>query len=583
MEENEILGAALEDIAHSIMGGDERHGSYLMAMDYAASMAPHAFGVYPAHLVGDYRPLEDHVIGEYRQGIYEPVSYMQFKQALNVVGRIFSDAFHAVNYGTEIPPLIESTPPEAYFEKQFHGQGSVLKYAQTVFTPCMLGDPNAILVMTRKAPADEMTPWEIVPVIWGSANVLDFKPGTYVWIESNELSEVIVGESRAVKEGKILLYYDKNSAWKLYQTGKKDDWIFRAERIDSYNLESAPFMVLGGEMYAKDDVWYYKSFFDGAIPAWNKLAREDSDQDGNVVRHAHPQKVLTDIACSVCSGEGVVWNLSDKKEKCTTCNGTGKSIGSSPYRDLRVDRKLLDENVKPEDLIHIVEENTAMLEFAEKRIATHRESALMTLNMQAVLGVNALNSGMAKQIDRQDLNLFLKKISDQVWLGIEFMYTTGVILRYQTALGERAKEVVPKISHPLSFDYTTLDTLLSESQKAREAGVHPEYIRQLDKDIAAKRFGPSSVVTKKIIAQIDLDPYYGISADDMLAKQSLSPSSVNSELAALSLNLPFLINQATAEDDGFLERPISEQREILLEILRAMAPEAPPTIPIPEE
>jgi hypothetical protein len=580
-EELTALELAALATEYSLDTNPRRHDTYELTVDYAAEMAPHAFATDPGDLLTQYRPLEDESIHDYRIDIYQPTSYREFKRAQNVVSRIFSEGFFSIQYPRERDALItDQNAPEIYFERNFaKGFKSVVKYAQSVLLGCMLGDPNGVVTVERVLTENEGEFPEILPTVWLSSAVVDFKWGEWVLIETDEMSMVTLGEGDPVPQGIIYRFFNLDEVWEIRQVGRKSDKTFVAEMIDRHNLGELPAMFLGGEIVAKNDIRYFKSFFDAALGDWNKLIREDSDQDGNIVQHSHPQKVLADMPCAVCSGVGYTIDDDQKDVTCKVCKGKGKIVGTSPYRHLSIDASATDE-MKPADAIHVVELKTDILEFNEKRLEKHSGKALDALNMQAVLGVNDMNSGKAKQIDRSDLNLRLGVISDRMWDLIEFIYSFGIRLRYRENIN--ASELMPEIMRPVGFDSATMDQLLAESKAARDAGMPSQMIRAIDKKIAEKQHGKGSIAANRIIAGIDLDPYYGQSAEALLAKNAISPGSVSPEWAYISTNMPTLLRMAEDTDSEFFNKSRTDQFANLLSIADAMRGDSGPDPDDPE-
>lgn len=557
-------------------GDENKYDGYKWAREYAEEMGVHAFGNDPGDLLGKYRPLEDDVIAKYRKEIYQPVTYTEFKKALNVTGRIFSDGFYSIGYSTiPTPAISDDEQPDYYFENDYAGEGSVIKYAHHVLLPYMLGDPNAILVQYRKNESDGDL-YDIDPVIYSADQVMDYKKGKWAIVLTSEKSWITTGTQKS-KTGKVFHYITRTGLIEIRQTalklvGNVLQPVFEINQLDQWDEQEAPFMFLGGELWQSEGTKYYRSFFDAALPYWNKLTREDSDHDASIVRNAYPQRALIEEPCDVCNGVGKLG-----KDPCDECNGVGVIVakGSSPYKDIRVKwRKLAESGLKPSDVMHYFSPDVQSLEFQAKRGESLKYAAMEALNMNALDGVNVSQSGEAKRQDRQDLNLFIKKISDQVFDLIGFIYTTGMRLRYGDFISNIAL-LLPEVQKPIGFDYTTLDDLIAESRAAREAGLHTSIIRNIDKAIAVKKYGKDSKTARKITAQIDLDPYYGMNTDSLLAINGLAPGSVAADLVYLSANMPLLIGMAEMNDAMFYEKSRKDQKDVLMKLVQDNRPETP--------
>lgn len=537
-----------------------RHPAYEKTVEYAREFAPHAFGDNPGDVLKTYRPLEDRIIRDYRESIYQPVSNSEFKRCLGVVNRVFSEGVNAISYPEKYPGIIsDDETPELYFEQHFAGT-SVMNFTEQVVMPCMVGDPNAVLALDYIAATDEELP-EIVPTVWGSESVYLFERDTYALIKTNRKSVVSVGQS-SQRVGLVYLYYNRERIYEVRQYGDQNKYLFRVERLADHKCESMPVQQLGGVMVSKDGVSYYESFFDAALPYWNKLIREDSDVDAAVVSHLYPEKVVMQSVCETCKGSGFVQN-----DSCSTCKGSGKVSGGSAYKHVSISDDSIEAGVRPSDVIHYVQKDIESIRLAGERVEGHKLAALQALHLHSVLGVNLLNSGAAKDIDRQDMNLFLSSISNRAYGIAEFIYQNSVPMRYGQLIGpERAREIVPVVERPIGFEYVTLAQLLEEYESAKRASVSPEILASLEIAVAEKKYGRDSIQADKVRAVVLLNPFYGMDSDDILSAKSMNPISVSDIDSYVSVNIKTLVSKAASDNSEFLKMDIEEQRSIVYAI-----------------
>lgn len=557
-----------------------RHKSYDQTVELAKEMAPHAFGTDPGEKLRDYRPNQPTEILEYRKRSYEPKTHQEFEKAEGAARRIFSDAVTGVDYPDNLPPLLAAYEPKKYFEGMFYDGKSVLHYMSQVALPVMLGDPNAAIVLLRVSADSETEPYRVKPVLYLCERVYDYRAEQYYLILTEEKSEVMVGQT-PVMRGNVFLYINKTQTWRIIQVGQEKDGKYEAALIEQRTDEVITARLLGGVAISFSDHNFYKSFFAPAVPSWNVALRQYSDLQACIARAAFPQRVLSYMTCPQCNGEGKIHN-----ETCGTCHGTGRIGGNvaSPFTDIEIEHNRRDENrPKPADLVHVVPEDTTYLDFLQKSIKAEYESAMASLHLQAMEGVNELNSGRAKEIDRSDQNEFFKSIAAQAYDIVDFIYEAGMVQRYGEVSNISASELVPQVHRPLSFDFASVDTLIEESKRAKEAGLSMAYLKQVDRQIAIRQYGAESETALKIIATIDHDPYYKQNPEELMAANAVSQSTaVDPDQYFVSLNIDRIVTLAIERNKRFLFEDLDAQAQQVYTIAARIRPKPIAVPPMPE-
>ena len=539
-----------------------RHKCYDITIELAKEMSPHAFGTVPTEKLMQYRPMEPKEIRDYREKIYEPKTYQAFQRAQSIASRVLSESMVSVEYPPVKTSLItDSDSPKTYFETRFFGDKSATQYTQQVVLPKMLGDANGALILERETPDGDKSFPIIRPLLYRSEAILDFIQRQWFLILTDEKSDVMVANSRE-RTGNVMRFYNRFGVYRIYQTGEKSKDIYAAEILYNHNMDECPVRVLGGIAVSEESKTYWKSFFAAAVPSWNVAMRQESDLQASIVKHVFPQRVLMYKSCSSCAGVGTRIDSTGKSETCGTCSGTGKIGGhaTGPFTTIEIDQKF-GQDIKPSDLVHVIPEDVTFLEYLEKSVDKEIAEAFKALNLQAAEGVNELNSGVAKTIDRGDMNEFLKAIASQSYDLLQFILSAGIKLRYGVISGN--DKLIPSVVGSMDFDFASVDTLIAESKAGKEAGLPQSYIGYTDKQIAIRQYGSDSAQAQRVCASIDLNPYYGKSADEAMAVDAISPGTIDPLQYFISVNIDRLISLAIEKDANFLFMELPQQRKAI--------------------
>jgi len=167
--------------------------------------------------------------------------------------------------------------------------------------------------------------------------------------------------------------------------------------------------------------------------------------------------------------------------------------------------------------------------------------------------------GVAKTIDRSDLDSFLMSISNRLFYlyGAASYYIA--YFRYSGVLGNW-QEYLPQVSKPTNFDVLTSGMLADILQAAKTAKLSPHLIDELEKDYVNKQFGSNEKLRQKHTLYIELDPLSNVSEEDKYTR--LLNGGVTRIDYIVSSNIKQFVNRAIAEND-FLKLERKEQIAIL--------------------
>ena len=179
--------------------------------------------------------------------------------------------------------------------------------------------------------------------------------------------------------------------------------------------------------------------------------------------------------------------------------------------------------------------------------------------MEIIQMVGEDQSGVAKTVDREDLNAFLSRYSRHVY---EYVLPNLIFniaaWRYKEVAD--ISSIMPEINQPKDFNVLSLGQLTSEYKEASNSNVSDNYMQHLEREIVQSKFANNDLMRLKNEALINLNPYVGKSIDDLLTLQNLGEPEWKIYKA---INLSELINKAIEDNDGFLDLSLKEQREII--------------------
>lgn len=566
VEEQAALTSWLSQLFTNRKGEGMRHRAYSLTCDHADELAPHARKVRPDDLLKTVRPGEPKNIQDYRLAVWQPVTYTDWTRAVNVIYRIFQPGGFHIFYKDVDSPQTKELPLRTYCEDAFGDYYSLMNFVKDVAIPDTLADPNAVIAMLPSVNDPERMK-EVLPTVFLSHNVL-YRDREIFILKSDDKSVVTVGQSQKMigVTGYIMTATD---TYRFMQVGKAEDMQFQAEVIDRHGLGYIPARVTGGTVNSFNGVTFYTSLLAGVVPQWNKAIVLSSEMDGFTFRHLNPHLVRAQTPCPTCKGAGTFVDASNKVMDCSPCGGSGflginTNKTGSPYQDTTFDIKALkDMGISSVDgLMAYVAPPTQAFEQFRQMIAEHVQAGFSSVNMDILNKVGANQSGIAKSIDRQDLNSFLASCAEHFFDQIEWLYKVVIDMMYRPVVGDAAAdEMFPAIARPRRFDYVTLDGILTEAKEAKEAGVHPSIQRGINLQVAGTMFGNDSTEAKMVRAQIELDPYEGMSEDELLTLKTMNV--IDSRAVYIHANIASLVSQAITERPDFLFLSLDDQREII--------------------
>jgi len=528
----------------------------------------HIEGEYPFELINERRPNESAEIKEYRHKIYQNVFKSTTTRILTSLGKARkAEGFNIVW------PVDNSKIPTDYKLKRYATEempliNSIVDWGFETLLKMMLMDANAICVVVPLNKDASEEEWkQPFPHIFDSDDV------QYV----NYLAGLVVlkGEKEkytGINGGK----YDAEVFWVIDKM-KIEKWVqqdanknFRLVDTWEHGLDEMPCFTLGGvAVKTEDGCILYESFIQGIVAWMNEAVREYSDLQAEVVQHVHSTFwAIASQDCTKCQGAGQIAT----KGGFVPCKAEGCNKGKinvSPFSNIVIQQSALNPSMNiPTPPAGYVQKDIEIVKVQWERIKEHIYNALASINMQFLDNVPLAQSGIAKSVDRDELDNFVHSVTMRNMRNIEHIIYLSARIRYRDLLSkEEIRELLPEFRIPMSFDLMNSSYLISEIDSARKASVSPLILSELEKQLAAKKFQDDPDIHAMVEAQFDLDPLLGVSQDDKMTM--LQNNGISQTDYVISCNLPRYIQIAFENVQGFRDLTLQLKRMEITKLAEA--------------
>jgi len=571
----DIISKGFNDFLTEISQDKITHKYYDDTVEHAEEMGVHVEGFKPEKLLKINRPSERPEIQEYRLAIWQAVTEGLSEKVINTLNRIYNERFFKIIFPDKPTTSLidEDEDLKTYITEGIPEYGSLMTYIRETFTKKNLSDANAaIVVMPTKFNIEQGELLEPESIFYDSKSLRIFKDENWYFFLVDE---------------KIFIVSKTHIFW-LIQTEDAKEVTWNVAFQWAHNIGVPPVFRTGGIVSGVKSPYWFKSFIGGVLPHWNRVVTLSSDLDGNYNSHMHLERWSFANECTAdgCRN-GLVNNpidfqgeLQNNFTECIRCKGTGKE-GRSPYNETFINRDGLDPEAplpippfgypaKPTEIVGIIED----------RIKQEKEDGLASINFDILNKVGENQSGVAKVLDRQDMDSFLQRYADHVFVDIipqTIFYMAawryGVLLRGsdEGLINEEAiRNLLPEVVSPKNFNVLSLDMLQAMLKEASTANVSDSMLKHLERDIAVKQFVNDEDKKVRELLIIDLQPFPGKSVDDLLSLQGLT---IKDWEIFKSLKIGELVDKAIEDNPEFIDLPRKEQRQIIDD----MAMEARPT------
>ncbi len=535
---------------------------------------PKFINPYFTRLIDMRRPSESDQIKLYRRNIYLPQTKSPCFKVYNSLRKIVKAEDWKIDYSKsqKNPSVADDECLEVYCEKKYPYFNSIENWIYTYGFKQMLVDANAlcyVLPLPKKDASDESEYYRPFSQIAPTINVLDFKENEYAVFESDQKN--IYREGDIEREGKIIVIITKEGSWEARQT--KSDNSFSLVQVNDFvkdfgeAMDHLPAWKLGGiDKEFSIDGRVFDSFLFPIIPGLDAAAREMSDSDAEVVQHVYSTMWYYSLQnCKNCNGAGKVAKAG-KQVVCNTCDGKGIAA-KTPYSDMVLNPSTFDGDKMPTPPAGYITKQTDMVKLQAERIATHIYNALSAVNMEWLSTMSQTQSGLAKEVDRDELNSYVYGIAYHLIENlVNPVYYFINEFRYCKVVSDekaRAKQL-PTIAIPTKFDILTSNILEEQMKKAMDSKADSEIIDQLELEYVQKKFPNEPDLRNRMMLKKSLDPFPRITIDE---KNNLALSKLADPLDIIVSNyLSYFIEQALFEDKNFMGLPYDKQKEAIYKL-----------------
>lgn len=300
------------------------------------------------------------------------------------------------------------------------------------------------------------------------------------------------------------------------------------------------------------------------VPHLKEAVREYSDLQAEVVQHIHSTMWMYETQkCTTCKDGSGRLIVKGKTIICDTCKGRGK-VPVSPYGALKIELPKLGETGIPGGVpMGYVQKQVDIVKIQDERVDKHKYQALSAINMEFLAEVPLSQSGIAKNVDRDELNTFVDSIAEDLVAHMDKIYSLYCDLRYSVVIpdSKKRKAMCPTIAVPQNYDLLSSNYLLAELETAKKANLNAVTITAMETEFANKKFNNNPEVRDELKAVLLLDPFPGLNDDQKLVR--LQNDGITAEDYVISSNVNSFVRRAIEEDAAFLTASFSEQKKTI--------------------
>lgn len=528
-------------------------------------MSVHTRERVPTELLLSRRPNEEKNIFEYRVANYEAITYGSMGRAINNLYRFLSGLSYTIQ---AIETLLK------YIEQPVFDTLKFKAYMEQIVLTRMIEDPNGLLlwIPSGKGLKEQNKQVLVSPILVYSSDIIYFDQN-YCAIKSNE-TVTYYDEEQKEKTGEVILAFDKLNFYKFIPIEEKGNEItYNIKLIYNHNLNDIPATILGGNMCSEG---YYKSFFAAYNAFGNEAIRQFSDWQAIMVTSAFPYR---EELATTCDNEGCIHGyikdtVTFKDVLCPRCHGIGKVINKSPY-GVYV-RQLPDKlNESTDDFsvpsLRFISPDVGIIEYSGKSWEMLIEKAEKTL---ALNYINEAQSGVAKDIDREELYALLNKIGNNFFDNLmlhSLQYINGYI-------DINNKETV-SILKPFDFKIKSENDIITEISNLITNKAPYIFVAMSVNQLAKRKFdgNPLNMKIFEVVSLWDkLSIYNNEDKISMVSSGSVSDNDYIKSIYSYQLTMQ-LISEIT--QDSFMKMSFNEIYKRLDEMIKPyFMPEKTPII-----
>lgn len=553
-------------------GGKLVHDAHECSSQLYKELKVHADGIMPIELIECRRPSESDYVKNYRKEIYSAITEATFTRVLTSIAKIRRSPDWSVTFEKVDSKIAKDETLEKYLFENFPDDfTSLTNWLFSVGLKNYAIDANAvILVMPSNPEKEDVTEYYTpFPYVFNSPQVLNFVAGDHaVLLSAQTCSYGVYNSNRAItsyNHDGAIIYVVNNSTIDTYQqvnTDRRMDLVYSFD----HNLGYLPaFKIPGAYFKNHGNTFINKSRLAGMTSGMNEAVRQYSDLQAEIVQHVHSEKwIFQNMDCTNCNGTGKEQLNLVTVCDCHVCTGTGK-ISTSPYSNITLRPPEIGETAIPTPPAGYIQKTDVALMVTKMNDLVNEQlyKALASINMQFLEITPLAQSGVAKEVDKDELNNFVYAIAEDLVKMMDYITKIVCDMRYIVIVPDAAarKSLLPKIAVPAVFDLLSSSYLVDEIKTAKDSNVNVLIICALEAEYATKKFYNNPEVGQLLALIFDLDPMPGIDADQKTLQ--LQNDGVTQEDYIISCNIMPFIKRAIREDKKFIGRAYDDQMTVL--------------------
>lgn len=551
------------------------HHFYERTVEIAKAMAVHADGSFPDNLITERRPHEPKDVMDYREKIFIAKTKPTFTKIFSSLQKIRRSSDWDIRFEGEFPRVNEEETLEKYTGENYPYFTSLTNWVFSLLLRKYLIDPNAVVLVypiDRDIPENEIL--KPIATIFDSVNVIDFVEDDYcvlynpmgaVFLDSK--GKEVVGKSYYVVTTQQILKYDQVDRKGTFQLTDEFD----------HNLGILPAFKLKGILIDQvENMYLYESRIGGIIPELDEAIREYSDLQAAKVMHIYPKEwEFVQEKCTRCNGNGKIINPDWYNGcaatilntiECTSCLGGGYSINKGPYSITKVfpvNNPSLDGIAQiPNPPGGIFERDVEIVKVMEDSVNAHIYAALSSINFEFLAKTPLSESGIAKEVDKDELNNTVHSIAEDIVSAMDNIYRITAYLRYKVLYPiEKLNEMLPVVSVPEKFDILSSTHIQEQLTAAKTGKYNPVITSALEESFASAFFNTDPEIRDRLVLILTLDPLPNISEDDKMSR--LTNKGITLESYVISSNIQSFVQRAIDDDEKFVEADLEDQKKVL--------------------
>ena len=541
-----------------------RHEYYDVTVEKAEAINIHASGLYPEKLIGERRPAESEQIQAYRKKIFVPKTKPVFNKIYNSLMKIPRSPDFSIMFDENVPSNVaKGETLKDYISEQIPVWGSISNWYWSIAFRHYLIDANAvILTLPNNFGSQDNVYYKPIPIIFTSDRVIDYKEGQYYVLQSSDPVRY-QADGVTYSDGKkfYVIQPDTIQAFEYMPRKAAFNEVMNEVNILGY----MPIRSLRGICTEQGEGYaIYESRIDGIVPMLNEAVREYSDLQAEVVQHIHSTMwTLQPQECKDCKGTGRIPKENSAPIRCKSCKGMGIAPMNS-FESLTIPMPKAGEPQPVTPPMGYVEKNTEIARLQAERISQHTLDAYAAINMEYLADVPLQQSGVAKQVDREELYSFVHSVAtDSVRIISEVIYDING-WRYKESVTqlEKLESMLPAITIPERFDLLSATVLIEELKGMIEAKVDPAIVNATQIDLVEKRFASDPTVRDTVKLKLKLDPFSGVNPDVIAVNKTFGTISELDMI--INANIDSFVNRAVEEVKGFVMMETKEQKAIIM-------------------